>query len=259
MPRPPDRTRLAPACTIVALAACAILAPHAARAEFAVIAYGGASLTADGNVRLEQSGGTQLTFHGVSWAGESRQRPIYYGFRGTWWLPRSPRWGVSLDYTHVKAIARVHREVGVSGTRAGAPVDDREPLVQTFGALAFSHGLNLATVSAVYRRLPRSADGATDAAAVRRRLQPYASLGAGVTVPHVEITTAGASADGYQVSGPAFVGGVGVDARLVGPVSALAEYRLSWARVKADLSPEGSVVLHPWTSHLALGLSIAIP
>lgn len=239
---------------VLALAICAVFVPGAARAELALLAYGGASLTSAHRVVLTQGRDTRLTFDGVSWAGESRKRPIYYGFRATWWLPRSPAWGIALDYTHVKTIARLHHDVHVSGTRAGAAVDDVEPLVATFDELAFSHGLNLATVSAV-RRLAGHGAGAR---AARSRLEPHASLGAGVTVPHVQVRTAAADAHGYQVGGPALVAGLGVEARVAGPVSALAEYRLSWADVGADLSPNGSVQTRPWTHHFGLGVSLAL-
>src|SRR5437870_178235 len=92
-------------------------------AELVLSIYGGKALTDDTDLRLRQPGGTDLTFHDVSWVDRSFEMPLYYGARLTYWLDHSPRWGASLDFAHAKIYLDERDTVHVTGTRAGLPVN----------------------------------------------------------------------------------------------------------------------------------------
>ncbi len=227
------------------------LGAGAARAEVAVGGCLGAALTPANDVTLAQGGGTRLTFRGVSWEDQSFKPPLYFGVRAGYWFPRASHWGVFADFTHAKMIARLDRAVAVRGTRAGVPVDDTESLGDTFDELTLSHGFNLVTLNAMHRWLPAGVDGRLAAGRVR----PYASLGAGVAVPHVQVQTAGATTTGYQVAGLALQAGVGAELAATRHLAFFAEYRLTHARVTADLSQGGTIAVRPWMHHFMLGMS----
>ena len=230
-----------------------LAAPEVACAEWAFGAYGGAASTANCDVTLSRPGGTRLTFRDVSWDDESFDSPIFYGARLVSWLGGDAAWGVSLDFTHAKIVAERGRAVAVSGTRNGAPVEGTELLADTFDELQVSHGLNFLTVNALRRWRPGDAAG-QDAFG---RLRPFATLGGGIVIPHVEVQTAGSATGEYHVTGPALQGGGGTEVLLTGPLSLWGEYRLSYADVWADLAGGGSIELNPWTHHLMLGLVTA--
>jgi len=219
-----------------------------ARAELVVSLYGGKAVAHDADVKLDQPGGTHLTFNDVSWDDESFQSPLYYGARLGYWWESAPHWGVALDYTHAKMIAPLGQTVTVSGTRNGVPVQPREPLSATFDNLNISHGHNLLTLNLLYR-WQHLGEGIVD------RLQPYLGIGAGVAIPHVEVATAGGNTEEYQVAGPAYQALCGVDFRVYGPVSLFLEYKVSYADLDMDLSGGGRLEVEPWTSHFIFGVS----
>src|SRR5207245_7735582 len=49
--------------------------------KFVVSAFGGVALTENNDLRLQQGGGTDLTFHNVSYKGKDFQSPPYYSAR----------------------------------------------------------------------------------------------------------------------------------------------------------------------------------
>jgi len=70
----------------------------------------------------------------------------------------------------------------VTGTRAGAPVNDHEAVSDTIDALTFSRAYFL-TADVIYRWFTgrRGED-------FLGRFQPYAGVGIGAVIPHVEST-----------------------------------------------------------------------
>lgn len=222
-----------------------------ATAQLSVSVYGGVAKTLDGAVGLARPDGTDLTFADVSWRGESFKSPIYYGLRLTYWLGYSANWGVALDFTHAKMLAVLDDTVSVSGRREGSAVDGRERLGDTFTTLSFSHGHNLLTLNAMYRWFPKSERDET----ALGRLQAHFGLGLGLAIPHVETDIDGVITGEYQTSGLAVEARVGLDFEIVRRLSLLAEYKLSYARLDADLAGGASVDVRPWTHHAVLGIS----
>jgi len=221
------------------------------RAEFVVSVYGGMADTLDTDVKVSQPGGTNLTFNDVSWSDKSFEGPIYYGLRLNYWVKESNGWGVGVDFTHAKMYAELVDTVNVSGSRAGAPVAGAEPLGNTFQELSFSHGYNLLTLNGMYRWFPKGVRDDT----FLGRLQPYAGLGMGVAVPHVEVEINGVRTEEYQYTGPTFQGLGGINFDMYKKFSLFMEYKLTYSNMDADLTGGGSVEVKPWTNHFIFGFS----
>ena len=224
------------------------IAGDRARAEIVLGAYGGLATSFDGDVTLEQPGGTDLTLDDVSWSDRSFESPIYYGLRLTYW--GTSGWGGALDYTHAKLYADLDDTVDVSGSRAGTPVAGSERVGDTFDALSFSHGHNMLTLNLMYRWGAIGAKGG-----FLDRLRPYAGVGAGVAIPHVEVIVDGSQTDEYQLAGPAVQGLAGIDFSITERVSLFTEYKLSYAHIEADLAGGGTITVDPITNHFVLGVS----
>ncbi len=229
-----------------------ILTSTNVRAEFALGAYGGKAWTLDSEVRLDQPGGTNLTFNDVSWNDESFKSPIYYGARLTYWLESKANWGFEAEFIHAKMVAELKDTVAVKGTRNGMTVSGSERLSNTFDHLEFSHGLNLLMFNARYRWFPtgRREDN------LLGRIQPYLGLGAGMAIPHVEVSTNAVNTGEYQIAGPAFQGLAGINLDITDYLSLFTEYKLSYADIEADLSDGGTLRVEPITNHLVLGASL---
>lgn len=223
-----------------------LMTAAAADAQLAVGAYLGMTSTSDTNVSLSQPGDTDITFHDVGWFDESWVNPKYYGFRLTYWMRSSPRWGLVLDLNHAKMYAQLGSTVRVAGVRGGEPVDADEILGDTFDVLAFSHGYNTLTLNGFFRWVSPGAD---------RRLTPYVGFGLGIALPHVEVEVGDSITDEYQLAGPTLQGVGGIDFRCWGGLSVFAEYRLNYANLRADLVDGGSLQVAPWTHHITAGLT----
>jgi opacity protein-like surface antigen len=221
--------------------------PFALSGELKLSLYGGQSLTLDTDVDLDRSGGTDLTIRDVSFDDESFTSPFYYGARLSYWFGMVDQWGVMIDFTHAKLVADVDQQVAVSGTRKGTAVSGNELLSATFENFQISHGHNLLTLNGAYRW--RS----------DKRINPYVGVGAGVAIPHVEVTVDGEETSDYQMTGPAFQGLVGLDVAFTRHLSAFGEYKLSYAMIDGDLEGGGSIKLDPITNHFIFGLSLNLP
>lgn len=233
----------------------ALLVPLEAKAELEISGYLGKADTPSADVKLAEPGGTDLTFHDVSWDDDSFGTAPYYGIRGTWWFERHPNWGLAVDFTHAKMLAHLNDTVSVTGTRAGTPVAGPERLGDTFDVLEFSDGHNLLTVNGLRRWF---FEGAPDGTFLSR-LQPYVGVGAGLAIPHVEVTTVSGRTFEFQVTGFAAQGLAGLSYEVFKNVSIFTEYKLSWADLDSDLAPGGTLQVRPWTHHLVFGASYRLP
>jgi len=237
------------------LAAAALLAlkTFSAGAETTVSISTGGAWTHDSDIHLQEPGGTDLVYQDVQWDTEPYKMPPYYGIRVTHWFENQPKWAIAVDFTHAKMISDLEQQVSVSGQRAGFPVNGAARLGDMFRALEFSDGHNLLTVNAVRRwQLYRENGGAT-----LRNMYFYTGGGAGVAVPHVEVTITGSDTQEYQIAGPAaqFLGGVSVP--LGQRFEFLTEYRLTYADIETDLQGGGNLSTDALTHHLNFGVGFS--
>ena len=179
---------------------CAALcgADPAARAEFVASLFTGIALTEDDDLRLQQGGGADLTFHNVSYQGQDFASPPYYGARLSYFLPHHPHWGFGAEFFHAKMYLNTDDTVRVTGTRAGGPVDAAERVGNTIESFSISHGLNFLMFDGIYRCLP--GEPGKD---FLGRFQPYVGAGIGAAIPHVESSVGGVTYEKYQWHGPA--------------------------------------------------------
>jgi hypothetical protein len=209
--------------------------------------YGGPAYTGASDLNLVQPGGTDMTFRDVAWEGKPFRRPPYYGYRAIYWP--SDRYGVMLDFTHIKAIAIKDRPVQQSGFKDGNHVPPQAPVSATLKRLEFTHGYNLLTLNALRRGAPRGPN-----------LIPYAGLGLGVAIPHVEVQRTdppqSARTDEYQITGPALQALGGIEWRFGRRLSLFVEFKLSCAMIRGDLVGGGKVTTNLCTHQLLAGPAV---
>ena len=192
--------------------------------RFIVEAFLGASASFDTNLELTQAGQPVLEFTG-QYESRSFEFPLYYalrlgGYAGVW--------GIELQL--------VHHKVHLSN-----PPSD----VQQF---EISHGFNLLTANGLIRSWPVD---------VR--------LGLGVVVAHPESIVrnqigsqdGGIFGNGYHLTGPAFVAGVGRAFPLASRLVLIPEVFVSAARVRVPIAA-GEASLVDVAFHATLGVGLRL-
>ena len=210
--------------------------PHAAtppQSEIQAGAYIGGSIAMASDVTVIAPDGTDLVLKDVPWLNESFETPIFYGGRGMKWTETVPALGTMLDFTHAKATADLRAEVEQTGRRKGEPVPPRGKVSDTFIKHEYTHGLNSLTMNGLIRL-----------SGLHPRIRPYAGIGLGVMVPHVETRLTGTPRNEWlrapQLTGPVVQALVGIEWRVFisNRWSAFTEYKFG----------------HSWnTSHLPAG------
>ena len=210
-------------------------------------AYLGPAYTSRSSLNLVQPGGTDMTFGDIAWEGKPFRPPPYYGYRAICWL--SDRYGVMLDFTHIKAIAIKNRPGQQSGFKDGDHVPTQAPVSATLKRLEFTHGYNLLTLNALRRTSMRGPN-----------LIPYAGVGLGVAIPHVEVQRAGKPQSTrtyeYQITGPALQLLGGIEWRLGRRLSLFVEYKLTCAMIRGDLVGGGKVTTNLCTHQVPVGIAV---
>jgi lipid A oxidase len=208
--------------------AAAVLAVQPARAEVQIQAYGGVN----GNFSSD------VSYHGsfsdtrkVDWEGKPFEMPPYWGVRGIYWFDSMPGWGAAVEFTHSKAYAKLN------GTNAGALYD----------TLEFTDGNNILTGNVLYRFTPWNFYS----------VRPYAGLGIGVTIPHVEVSLVGdpTRTFEYQLAGFAGQGFVGLEMPFGPNWSGFVETKLSYTHINANLRGGDHLKTDLWSPHFAVGLA----
>src|SRR5438876_12150811 len=110
---------------VLACSSACVFSALEARAEFVTSIFVGLTSTDNNELRLRQSGGTDLTFHDVSYKSRNFESPPYYGARLAYFLPEHTHWGFGLEFFHAKMYLNNDAGVRVTGTRDGSPVNDR--------------------------------------------------------------------------------------------------------------------------------------
>jgi len=207
-----------------ALAASTALTTGAAQAEATISVYGGANFSPHSTVKTRSAAGQAETRRNVGWDGASFEMPPYYGVRATWWLEQMPSVGIAIDFTHAKVMA--------------------DPIPAGFTKLEFTDGINFLTANALYRH--QMDNGFT----------PYAGIGLGLSIPHVEVDFAGGnSTSEYQVTGVAAQALVGVDYKLTDDWSIFVEGKSTYGQVDADLTGGGSLDTNIISNQVIFGVT----
>ena len=194
------------------------------------------------DTKLIRNDGTDITLKNMGWDGDMLMPPIDGGVRYIDWFGPA---GFMVDFLHNKAVARLGKgahgrklsnpvieTVETEGTLKGNPAPDKLKLTELFDRLEFTHGQNMLLFGGVLRF-----------SGLSPRIRPYAGIGAGVAVPHVEVWFKGEDlknrTNEYQYAGPAVSTIAGVEFRL-GRLSYFLEYKWSWASISGLLTGDES-------------------
>ena len=210
-----------------------------ARGEWVVSLYTGVTSTENNDLRLNQSGGTDLVFDDVSYEGRDFESPLYYGARLSYFRSEESHWGFGLEFFHAKVYLNTEDIVRVTGSRSGAPVNASERVGNTISSFNMSHGLNFLTADAMYRWFPGERGKN-----FLGRFQPYVGVGIGAVIPHVESNVGGVPFEEYQVHGPGVQAFTGVNFDLTRRWSLLAcPRRFCSTNFKPTAATPGSIML----------------
>ena len=212
---------------LLSLFAALVLASTAS-AENELSFYTGIQESPHSRVRGNDPGGVGAFSFLSTWEGRSFEMPPYYGFRYTRWT--SDTLGFGVDFTHNKVYAD-------SATLASSG----------FTRLEFTDGLNILTAN-VWRRWP---------GALGDKLTPYAGVGLGVAIPHVDVESAGGKTFEYQVTGPAAMWAAGVKYNFNDRWGVFGEYKGTYSQNEATLSNGGTLSSDILTNAVNIGVSFS--
>ena len=222
---------------------CAVV-PRAAHAQWYFVGYLGANATEKASVAIElPAANASVVFRDVEFAAEPFESPQYYGWRLGRLLGSSRRFGVEVEFIHLKVIGLTGRAYALTGTPGSLPVVSGQPMSAIVQRYSMTHGLNFLVVNAVLRH-----------ELAERRAAFVARAGAGPTVPHTETTVLGGAVDKYEFGGLGVHAAAGIDVTLAGRLSFTAEYKLTAARPEISIAG-GTGRTTAVTHHVAAGLA----
>jgi opacity protein-like surface antigen len=178
--------------------------------------YFGTAHSGNSDVTLNQpSLGTRLRFSNVAFESQSFTSPLYYGgYLGRFF---GAHFGAEVEFTHLKAFAKVAQPVSIAGTLNGVVLNTVAPMNSVVQHFSISHGVNLLTANAVWRQpLLRNS-----------RLNVYGKFGVGTTIPHAESVVQLQSNEHYQVGSPVIQIAAGAETRVWHRVFWMAEYKFT--------------------------------
>jgi lipid A oxidase len=200
-----------------------LVSSNLAKAETQFSVYGGLQGATGSNVTT-----TDGADFDPNWRGKSLISPPYYGGRVTWWLDdfAAPNVGLSLDYSHAKVYGDLSRTPGWS----------------TF---EFTDGLNILTLNGLYKFGDPTS-----------RWTPYVGLGAGVNIPHVEVTRPSGRTFGYQFGGASLQAQAGIAYKITEDLETFVEYKANYNFIKGVSIDSGdSLNTRILTNAVNLGVS----
>jgi hypothetical protein len=247
-----DTSRVASRVGLVA--AVLLLAPPIASAQWYVAGYLGANKTLAAPISIEQPArNTSLTISDVPFAARPFTSPQYYGVRGGRLFGERRRIGVEVEWLHPKVYADASKVVRITGRSGGVPVDTTAPMSAFVQHYAMSHGMNFLLFNGVVR-LPLDEGGS----GLASHVAITARAGAGPMLPHAETTVANESREQYERGGLGYQVAGGVDVRLVGWLSFIADYKFGHAKPEIDIvdgTGQTTANVHQLAFGLAFGLN----
>ena len=198
---------------IFGIAPCAIAQNLNQRDEgggWVISSYLGGARTGASDLMISQPTlGNDLTFERVRFRSRSFDPPLYYGFRGGYFLHRMPFLGFEAEFIHLKVFSDPQQQVRVSGQRGDAAVSGELRLGEIVQQYSISHGVNLLLFNVAARhRIMRDAD------APDGRLILATRAGVGPTLPHTESRIEGAGQEQYEIGRVGWQAAAGAEFKL---------------------------------------------
>lgn len=186
----------------------------------------------------------------------------YYSYRFIYFLKKNPHIGIGYEFIHHKVFfLDKDQRVRMSGTYKGEPIDETVRAGDIMDWFSVSHGINHISLHLVYRWMLKKTAKIKDG-----RWQPFVSLSAGPTVPHLEVDlveddgSVNRKAYSYQASwrnwGLGF--GTGVRFKPWRKLGFYLEYKLTYSHLHGmhfDDMPGSNVKMDFFAHHLQWGLS----
>ena len=204
-----------------------LIISQVALAEDVATFYAGYQSSPHSKVTGTDNNGNPFSFT-AEWEGRSMtQEPPYYGLRYTRWYEDNT--GLSLDFTHSKVYASeaTLKETG-------------------FKTLEFSDGLNTLTLGYM-KRYPSN-------------YTPYWGVGAGITIPHVEIQTDAASDKTFefQLGGYGVQGLFGFEKAFNNNWKWFLEYKMNYTELDVKISGGGNLKTNIVANQINLGINYTL-
>ena len=191
--------------------------------------------------------GDSLQFQAVQFDARPFHAAPYYGVRVTRFFSQARTLGIEFELLHNKVYARTGDTVRVRGTTAGMPIDALVPMDSLVQRYNQSHGLSFLLANLAWRR-PLGHPGSRVAILLR--------TGVGPVVSGRDIVMPGLNVQGYEISGLGGQAAAGLTTRIAGRISAMAEYKFTYARPEISLTGGGRSRMTAASHHLAVGLTI---
>lgn len=229
---------------LIASLASAVFAQSDREGGWVVAAYLGGASTASSDLTVSQpSFGNNLTFEDVRFRSRSFDPPLYYGFRGGYFLHRAPFLGFEAEFIHLKVFTDPQQRVRVRGRRRSVPIDTELPLGEIVQQYSISHGANLLLFNVAARH--RVAGG---------RLMLTARAGVGPTLPHTESRIEGQAQEQYELGRVGWQAAGAAELKLWRGLHLLGEYKFTRTRQRNEVS-SGTAESLLRTHHAVFGLS----
>ena len=174
--------------------------------------------------------------------------PQYYGIRLGRLIGAERRYGLEVEFIHLKVISDTSKSFVATGQVQGLPVQGTVRMDTIAERYAMTHGLNFVLINGAFRRA--IGDGA---------VAFTARAGAGPTYPHAESSIGGVRLEQYEYAGMGVHAAAGFDVRLRRQLSTIVEYKFTAARPVITIAGDGTgrmlAVTHQLGAGLAFGLS----
>jgi hypothetical protein len=237
---------------LVALA-CALV-PASAHAQWSLSTFTGANRTLPSTITIERpDAGMALEFLDVHYDAKPLISPPYYGARVARFFGERGRFGVEVEFLHIKVYARTQDVVHVRGTVAGAAIDARLPMNTFVERYHHTHGLNFLFGNLVWRQALGGV-GARTSLQVRGGVGPVRP-GRDVVMPG-SLGVPALNVQGYEFAGLGAQAAAGLNIRLSTSLSALVEYKFTHARPELDLTAGGRGRMTANTHNIVFGITI---
>jgi len=201
--------------SLKAAVAALVLTAAPAAAELELSLYMGVQSVDKSNASGFMPGGAAFS-RNIDWEANPLDNPFYYGGRAIWWTQNNIGFGV--EGTHAKAYAS-----GADMAALGV------------SSLELSDGQNILTAN-IMKRWPDAFENT--------RFTPYVGAGIGIAIPHVDITVVGATGRtfGFEATGPAVRGIVGMKYDLNEKWGLFGEYQATWSDNDITIDPDPAVI-----------------
>jgi hypothetical protein len=241
-------TRSRPILSTLLLTMLSLSVATSAEAQWYFAGYLGANKTASAPVSIDvPTSNISLVFDDVAFAARPFESPQYYGWRLGTLMGPARRFGVEIEFIHLKVIGLTGRAYETTGSSGAITLGSGLPMSTIVERYSMTHGLNFLVVNFVARQTVAG-----------RRASFVARAGAGPTIPHTETTVLGSAVDKYEYAGFGLHAAAGLDVRLAGRLSFLAEYKVTRARPEITVAGgtgQTTALTHQVAAGVAFGFS----